>query len=323
VALILEVLDARSGGVRTRLRIESLPFTLGRALDNDLILDDPYVDPHHARIADAGELGAVLEDLGSLNGIVPTDADRRLARVPARPGTEVRIGRTLLRFRDTAEPVPPALPYNPAGPAGNARWLSTTRGRAAISTLAVLAVAATLWLGSYERNAASDVFGGVLAFFVLASIWAGIWAVASRIVVHRFHFLGHFAVVSAITLAGLAYSALVGWIDFLFPDNPLSDPAGAAAALALIASTVAGHLALASNLSRRRRWRAGFIAGGAVLAIAGLAALAEGDTFSDIPEFPTVLKPIAPRWLPTIPAADFADVAAELKLEVDRLAVED
>jgi hypothetical protein len=323
VALILEVLDARTGGVRTRLRIESLPFTLGRALDNDLILDDPYVDPHHARIADADELGTVVEDLGSLNGIVPTDADRRFARVPARPGTEVRIGRTVLRFRDTAEPVPPALPYTPAGAAGNHRWLSTTRGRAAISALAVLVVAATFWLDSYERNSASEVFAGVLGFVLLASVWAGIWAVAGRIVVHRFHFLGHFAVVSAIAIAGLACSSLAGWLDFLFPDNPLSDPAGAAVGLALVASTVAGHLALASNLPRRRRWSAGLVAGVALLAIAGLDALAEGDAFSDIPEFPTVLKPFAPRWLPAIPVADFADVVAELKFEVDRLAVEE
>ena len=49
VEMILEVVHP--GGARTWHRLGDLPLTVGRGLTNDLILEDPYVDPHHARIS--------------------------------------------------------------------------------------------------------------------------------------------------------------------------------------------------------------------------------------------------------------------------------
>ncbi|HEV2148502.1 MAG TPA: FHA domain-containing protein, partial [Longimicrobiaceae bacterium] len=80
--MILEVVGER--GERTRLRLGSLPLTVGRGPGNDLILDDPYVDGRHARIGpdEAGVL--VVEDLGSVNGLVTPGRPGRAARVEAR-----------------------------------------------------------------------------------------------------------------------------------------------------------------------------------------------------------------------------------------------
>ena len=49
MAMILEVVHP--SGTRTWHRLGDRPVTLGRGLANDLILDDPYVDARHARIA--------------------------------------------------------------------------------------------------------------------------------------------------------------------------------------------------------------------------------------------------------------------------------
>ena len=66
---------------------------IGRAYDNDVVVDDPYVAPHHARIVrdEAGELFA--EDLGSVNGLYagfvvndPTLAEHPVHRDVRRPG---------------------------------------------------------------------------------------------------------------------------------------------------------------------------------------------------------------------------------------------
>lgn len=320
MALILEVLDARTGAVRTRLRLDALPLTLGRGYDNDLILDDPYADAHHARITrdDGGAL--VVEDLGSLNGIVVPGSARRLARVRAHAGAEVRVGRTTLRFRDPAEPVPPALADAAEGAWTGARWLTTPWGRVAAPAAAAGVIAVDSWLGSYERSSASDVFASTFGFAVLAVLWAGIWAVAGRVVAHRFHFLGHFAVLSAFAVAAVAYAVVAEWAAFLFPDDPVSTPLAVVAGLAGIAALVAGHLAHASALPRRRRWRAGLVTSGVLLVVGGAAALAEGDRFSDVPEFSGVLKLVGARLVPAITVAEFGRVAAELKHEVDELA---
>ena len=62
MALILEIRDAR--GVPTWHRLDALPLTIGRGLSNDIILDDPYLDANHARIA-LDEAGGVAISLAS------------------------------------------------------------------------------------------------------------------------------------------------------------------------------------------------------------------------------------------------------------------
>ena len=42
--------------------------TIGRSSDNDVVIDDPKVSRHHARIVNNGS-GTIIEDIGSLNGI--------------------------------------------------------------------------------------------------------------------------------------------------------------------------------------------------------------------------------------------------------------
>ena len=63
---LLEVLN-RSGQVDQRIAVAPGRITVGRALDNDVILDDPYVCPHHLALeVESGHV--TLEDLDSVNG---------------------------------------------------------------------------------------------------------------------------------------------------------------------------------------------------------------------------------------------------------------
>ena len=106
VALILELRDGR--GLVTWQRLDGRVLTLGRGLGNDVILDDPYVDACQARLA-RDETGAwSIADLGSVNGLF-ANGTRVDGAIPVQVRTEVRIGRTLLRFRDTEEAIAPAL----------------------------------------------------------------------------------------------------------------------------------------------------------------------------------------------------------------------
>jgi hypothetical protein len=326
--MILEIVDA--AGVRARHRLDALPLTVGRGLGNDVILDDPYVDARHARIAldDAGALS--IEDLGSVNGLVANGEGRQHERVALQPGAEVRVGRTVLRVRDPDEPVPAALVDVPApGPATRSaplgarlRWLETTPGRLLIAGAATAAVAAYSWSDSVMASAASDVVAGTLAFAIMAAIWAGIWAIASRVSVHRFHFVGHFAVISAIAVAGLGWTILDEWLSFYFPDSTLVVVVSTLLGCVLMTVLVAWHLALSSTMPGRRRWRAGVIVTSALLAIGTLLAITGDDSFTDIPSFSGVVKPVSPGWVPTATVEDFGGVMRDLKDDVDAMALE-
>jgi len=81
--------------------------TIGRAVDNTLVLSDERVSSHHARL-DIGATGVILTDLGSRNGTfaggIPVAGSREIA-----PGVEIALGGTLIEVRDieiTSDPSP-------------------------------------------------------------------------------------------------------------------------------------------------------------------------------------------------------------------------
>ena len=339
MALIVELRDAR--GLVTWQRLDGRVLTLGRGLGNDVILDDPYVDACHARIA-RDETGAwSIADLGSVNGLF-ANGTRVDAAIPVQVGTEVRIGRTLLRFRDTEEAIAPALVEDQApsartplvtpeiAPAPVAAEeapttahrlvvaaLETTRGRLVVVGAMLAAFAVNAWLGDTSRSPAGSVFGLIVTLLVLASVWAIAWAAATRRVDRRFHFLGHLAVVSATLLGALVAAEITEWLTFLFPDAPLVFLLTGAAYLALVAALVAGHLGVSGTLPPARRWRAGGMVSGAIVALLLLATLAKDDTFSDTPDLASVLKPLSPAWIPAGDVDDFGGAIRKAQSEAD------
>jgi ABC-type multidrug transport system ATPase subunit/pSer/pThr/pTyr-binding forkhead associated (FHA) protein len=81
------------------------PVTIGRAPDNRIVLADPMVSAHHARLV-RGPAGPVIEDLGSYNGTFVDD--RRVRSAALAPGARVRVGNTRLELDATVRTVVPA-----------------------------------------------------------------------------------------------------------------------------------------------------------------------------------------------------------------------
>jgi hypothetical protein len=82
-----------SGNRRVRLDGESL--TVGRALDNDVIVPDATVSRHHARFVRRGEHW-LLEDLNSTHGSFLNG--HRVTTTLLRAGDEVRLGSAVVRL---------------------------------------------------------------------------------------------------------------------------------------------------------------------------------------------------------------------------------
>lgn len=83
-------------------------ITIGRGADNDIVVDDPEVSRHHARLTRRGH-DWILEDLGSRNGTF-VNGQRISGPVVLTPGMQVGLGTRVLFGLEMGLPVAPAPP---------------------------------------------------------------------------------------------------------------------------------------------------------------------------------------------------------------------
>jgi pSer/pThr/pTyr-binding forkhead associated (FHA) protein len=105
--------------------------TIGRLPDNGVIIDNPAVSGHHARVYLEGH-EVVLEDLHSTNGTFVNG--RPITRQILQHGDEVLVGKHQLVFDQTAAAAPPVT-TTPMEGLGDTVYLDTKQHRALRATL--------------------------------------------------------------------------------------------------------------------------------------------------------------------------------------------
>lgn len=85
-------LSIDSGPLVGRTFTLSTDLTIGRSVDNQIILDDDYVSTHHARLSPSRQ-GVLLQDLNSTNGTFVNDS-RITTPTLVTAADRIRIGRT-------------------------------------------------------------------------------------------------------------------------------------------------------------------------------------------------------------------------------------
>jgi hypothetical protein len=195
VALI-EVLAA-DGRVHHSVDVLAWPVTIGRALDNSIVLADPYTAAHHARI-DGDEQGDVtLTVFSNVNGVREVNAgSQHLAgeprlRLPA-GGTTLQVGHTKLRLRLPSEVLAPeqALPLGGVGRSKDHPALQ----RAAPWLLAAVLLAlygASHWIALDPGADATAWLPTLVGLPLGIAAWAALWALMSKLFQQHFDFTGH------------------------------------------------------------------------------------------------------------------------------------
>jgi pSer/pThr/pTyr-binding forkhead associated (FHA) protein len=314
MALILEIRDRR--GTTTWHPLNGSMVTVGRGLSNDIILDDPYVDAQHARIAPDAAGAWTISDLGSLNGVL-SDGARATTSLALQPGVELKLGRTTLRVRDRDEALPPAIRESSVDAPRVLQRILTPSGSWTVIGATVAFTALVTWLGATERAKGTLVFSAMIGVVVLLSIWSGIWAAVVRGADRRFHMRSHLAVASAAALVTVGFSVANEWLTFLLPDAMAVSVLFMVVSLTALAAVVVGHLTVAGSLTERLRWRAGLTVAGVLLALIFAGAAVSDDKFSDVPKFPAQLKPMPPALVPTSSVDQFVEAMRDARSEAD------
>lgn len=182
---LIELLE-RDGRVSRVLDVHAWPLSMGRALDNDLVIDDPHVAPHHATLRPDGEGALQLQVGDTRNGLLlggqPLLAGQS-ASLPA-AGALLQLGTLRLRVRLPAEVLAAEKPLPVHRLAGWSAVAAAAAGLAAVSV-------AERWVG---LDPGSDLSAWVPLLVGLPTVligWVGLWALASKLFQHRFDFAGH------------------------------------------------------------------------------------------------------------------------------------
>lgn len=190
----------RDGRPGRSIDVPAWPLTLGRGLASQIVIDDPYVAPCHARIAPDEHGRLVLTVLETANGVLVDGARHAAGASCLLPtgGATLQLGQTRLRLRLRGEQL---ADEKPLPPAAASPWLLALP----LFALALAELALRLDPGA-DATAWLPVLVGLP---VAVAGWCGLWALLSKVFQHRFDFDGHLRIALPWMLAIQAVDALL------------------------------------------------------------------------------------------------------------------
>jgi hypothetical protein len=264
---LLEAVD-RDGLVRQSWRIAQWPVTIGRALDNDVVLTDPHVAAHHASIEllssdAAGAPATITVRAGETKNGLAIGRERLAGGeaksvVDAGRDLDLQIGRTALRLRLPGHALAQEQMLAPLV-AVERRWLPTL----GLALAVLVVVLFNAYLDNDPDGLSRAMGGAVLTAVSGGAIWCGFWALLSKLFARQSNFGWHVRVFVVASLVMLAITALPPLLAFSFSWPWLTD-FSFIAVFATIAAAIYFHL-LAVEPGRQRLMRGvaitGFIVG--------------------------------------------------------------
>ena len=209
--LVIEVIN-RGGRQHDRQLVHGESISIGRAFDNDIILKDPHICAHHARveISDSGEL--VIRDLVSINGITDLIHHKITGSSSFQSGDGFILGKTHIKIYKKDHAVAPAIRLT------SFEKVLNVLNKPALSIGLVLFVFA-ISLFSLYLNTAQDIKWAektlvVIFVEVLIIMWALVWSIIARVKKQEMRFFTQISVVMLFVLLMYALDILFKWTGF-------------------------------------------------------------------------------------------------------------
>lgn len=307
---LLQAID-RNGAMVGWLDIKHWPVTVGRSLQSDLVLDDSHVAAEHLRIDRSPEGEVIVQVLDTVNGVALNRTQHgRDTQFTWPAGEALTLGRLKLGLRLAEAPVAAEepLPHFP--------WRTVGWTVLAVAGMLALVVGQS-WLTLTEPSQLARQLPGLVAVVVMAvAVWAGLWALATKLFTHRLQFWRHVRIACTSSLAIQLVSTLAGMLAFMFS---LESLARFEVPLVLLGVAAAIYVHLTVIVPQRRRGLAGLVAGVAVLGIVAMLGTnwLQNKRLSN-KLYMSTLYPPSLRMAPAVPVTQFLGEAGDIRQRLDQ-----
>ncbi|UJS25571.1 FHA domain-containing protein [Thiothrix winogradskyi] len=214
------ILEIHTRGLNQYHRLEQFPVTIGRALDNDLILSDNSVSPYHLRLEQDAEGQVFAHNLSSENGTRLNKHQLGVQPVQVPIPSQLLLGNRKLRLASTEMPVETTHVSRCAGlfmPFCKPLW----------AALLLLLTVLSLLLNDYLNVAVAKeplyYISGILPTLVWMLFATLVISGITRLFTHRWEFAPALSVVSLFNLVPMVLEEISGWLSyFLTSDAPFT-----------------------------------------------------------------------------------------------------
>jgi pSer/pThr/pTyr-binding forkhead associated (FHA) protein len=285
-SIVIQV-GGRHGRIAELARSRNGLLTVGRGFDNDLVLTDQHVAPRQLEISQSGEdwLMRVLDQTNPvlLNG-EPVDDKPAIVN----SGDCITVGRSRLSLYCANHPVEKTRPLV------TSNWLFRESVSPVMAMLVLLAVCLIDFALDYqeasttlkwEEQASNQLLGAIVIL-----VWAGIWAVAGRILRHHANFSLQVMVTAVISLLSSLFILLGEYLAYPFHSVVVDEVMGWLLVFLILALLFRFNLLVATNI-RNTTLAAASMAGLIVCASYAFVLFDKAEEFNAQPVFSGELKP--------------------------------
>ena len=276
-------LVGRGGRNFDLLQVEGERIRIGRAFDNDIILTDPHVCPHHA-VIETDEHGKIqLRDLGSVNGTHTANHQALENSIDIKSGDEFILGKSRIRIYRRDHAVPPSIRLS--GVENLAHLAGQPLVAGGVILLAVLISLFAQYTNAIKEFNVSRELITTTGVILLICLWPACWTMYSRLKKHESHFITQLSVTMLYVIVVTLIQKLLNWLTFHFGLGLSLSLLGIAVILALSLLLIWANYYLAVFLSSKRRWAYSLILTSLLGSFAYLGHSFDADRFKRRPEY--------------------------------------
>ena len=284
--LIFELFD-RSGRVLERHKVDKNRISIGRAYNNQLILSDPTISPHHAVIDENESGNLVIRDLKSLNGIrIPHKDSQESIEIIS--GEIYQIGNSRVRICLSDHEVAEAVKNDEVDS------IVDMLGRSQVLFCLIFLVTATYslqqWLNMFSGLKWQGIANTLLLIFASAIVTAVFWGFVGRIIRHEIHFKAQLSIILVFILS----QAVIFYFHDLILFNTLNIVVSKT--IFVIADFVAllilfwFNLLVATNQNKSQRLKTASVLSLVLISLSLYSEITSYSDFSDRPDYVKTIK---------------------------------